>query len=696
MIQRSKLSGTKRDKTLKGNVLSSFGNATARSSSVLTLEESWQAAFDALVEPVWLMDAGCRILRCNQAAKNLFGNKIIGRHGWEVAPLEGKQVLECSYSGMKRGSSGESTELSVGPRWFNVSVDPLFDRAGKIAGGVQVMRDITERKMAEKKLQEANLILERCVEARTGELLAANRSLRENEERLRLFIGNAPVAIAMFDRGMRCLAASWRWLSDYGLKGQAVIGESHYKIFPETPERWKKGHRRALAGEVVRNEEDCFKRRDGTVQWLRWEFRPWFAAEKRVDGLIIFTEDITERRRSEQLLQHANRTLHAIRACHEAMLRARTEKELLEEVCRIIVETGGERMVWIGFAEHNAGKTVRPMADAGVNMDYVASSAITWADTRRGRGPVGTAIRTGKACICQNTQTDPQFAPWRTEARRYGYGSVIALPLMAEKQCMGALSIYAPEPYAFDAGEQLLLTDLANDLAFGINALRQRNARERLENEMVQSIEHEQERIGRDLHDGICQMLVGAKFRSVYLEKILNDKFPKAAAEAKALEGMLNQTVEQVRDLARGLNPVKVTSDGLELALQKLAAGVEHNSGPRCFCNFQKPVRIGDHNVANQLYRIAQEAVQNAVKHAAAKNISITLAREHRRITLIVKDDGKGIPPVLKKNGMGLDNMRTRASLISGEMEIRRRKNGGTSVMCILPPHNRRNDHVTS
>ena len=151
---------------------------------------------------------------------------------------------------------------------------------------------------------------------------------------------------------------------------------------------------------------------------------------------------------------------------------------------------------------------------------------------------------------------------------------------------------------------------------------------------------------------------------------------------------------EVVRNTSETQIRVKINLDGT--GQQKLATGVEQNSGSRCFCNFQKPVRIGDHNVANQLYRIAQEAVQNAVKHAAARNISITLAREHRRITLIVKDDGKGIPPVPKKNGMGLDNMRTRAGLIGGEIEIRRRKDGGTSVTCVLLPQNKRSDHVTS
>ncbi|HZI31163.1 MAG TPA: GAF domain-containing sensor histidine kinase, partial [Candidatus Binatia bacterium] len=399
-------------------------------------------------------------------------------------------------------------------------------------------------------------------------------------------------------------------------------------------------------------------------------------------------QDITERKRAGAMIQRANQTLQAIRACHEAMLRAKTESELLNEICRIIVETAGERMAWVGFAQKTHGKHVRPVAKAGFSKTYVAKARITWANSPRGRGPVGTAIRTGNICLCHNTQTDPNFAPWREYARKCGYGSVIALPLMAEKECFGALCIYAPSPEAFDGGEQELLADLANDLSFGITTLRLRAESERLENEILHSIEQEQERIGRDLHDGLCQMLVGAKFRSVYLEKLLDGSLPEAVQEAGLLEDLLNQAIEHARDLARGLNPVKNSPNGLEIALQRLAddVQVERAAGPRCFCHFPRPVRIADHKLANHLYRIAQEAVQNAVKHAACRNISITLDRQNRQIRLIVKDDGQGLPVKLKKTGMGLDNMRTRAALVGGTLEIRRRKHGGTAVTCCASP----------
>ncbi len=126
--------------------------------------------------------------------------------------------------------------------------------------------------------------------------------LRESEGRLRLFVEHAPAALALFDREMKYLAASRRWIEDCGLDRDGVIGRSHYEVFPEIPDKWKDLHRKALAGEVLRSEKDRFVRMDGSVRWLRWEIRPWGAGEGKSGGIVIFAEDITERIRAQEAL----------------------------------------------------------------------------------------------------------------------------------------------------------------------------------------------------------------------------------------------------------------------------------------------------------------------------------------------------------------------------------------------------------
>jgi PAS domain S-box-containing protein len=186
--------------------------------------------------------------------------------------------------------------------------------------------------------------------------------------------------------------------------------------------------------------------------------------------------DISEQKRAEAQLQRLNRILKALNNSNQAMLKATDEAELLEKVCGIVTEDCGHAMVWIGFAENDEGKAVRPVAHSGFEDGYLETLGITWADTERGRGPTGTAIRTGQPSVCRNMFTDPNFEPWRAEALNRGYASSAVVPLISEGKGFGAITIYSREPETFSEDEIKLLMELAGDLSQGISAIRMRAA----------------------------------------------------------------------------------------------------------------------------------------------------------------------------------------------------------------------------
>jgi len=182
-----------------------------------------------------------------------------------------------------------------------------------------------------------------------------------------------------------------------------------------------------------------------------------------------------------------NRALRAINQCNQVLIHAVDEQELLNKICRIVVEIGGYRMAWVSYAEHDKEKSICPVAQAGFDEGYLKTIHISWADVDSGRGPTGTAIRTGTSSYSRDVMTDPLFARWSKEALMRGYASALSLPLKADQIAFGALTIYSSSPEAFDSKETELLTALADNLAYGITMLRSRKAHALAVEELRQS-----------------------------------------------------------------------------------------------------------------------------------------------------------------------------------------------------------------
>jgi signal transduction histidine kinase len=203
-----------------------------------------------------------------------------------------------------------------------------------------------------------------------------------------------------------------------------------------------------------------------------------------------------------------------------------------------------------------------------------------------------------------------------------------------------------------------------------------------LEKVILEISDRERASIGQDLHDGLCQQLVGAAFSANLLrEKLATDA--AGSADAERIADMIDDSITQARNLARGLYPVRLETEGLEMALVELASTLSRRFDIACPVVCPTPLPPVGSNTGIQLYRIAQEAVTNAAKHAGATRITLQLIADQHRLQLIIEDDGIGIHRT-KRNpqGMGLSIMEFRARMIGAEFSIQPRSSGGTVVTC--------------
>lgn len=307
----------------------------------------------------------------------------------------------------------------------------------------------------------------------------AQRALRERDATYRSLFVNMLNGFAycrmLFEDGKPLdfvyLAVNPAFEQQTGLKD--VVGKRVTELIPgireSDPQLFEIYGRVALTGRPERFES--------YVEAMRMWFSISVYCPEHEHFVAVF-DVITERKLTEIGLQRSNRALRTISRCNEVLVRAIDAQELLQDMCRTIVEVGQHRFAWVGYAEHDVDKSVRPVARFGVDNGYLDFAAITWADTEHGQSPTGTALRVGVVQVSQDFAGDRRLEPWREEALKRGYAGILALPLTDENGTFGTLTIYSSDSAAFDTEEVGLLMELARDLAYGINALRVRGERD--------------------------------------------------------------------------------------------------------------------------------------------------------------------------------------------------------------------------
>lgn len=321
------------------------------------------------------------------------------------------------------------------------------------------------------------------------------QTVRASEERFRLLVENAPDAILLFDADLdRFVDANGEAERLFGCGREEIVkhGPAHFYA-PEQPdgrpvsESVADHGRQALAGERLVYERRI-RRSTGEDRICQVTMVGLPSERGRLlRGSMV---DITERKESEQKIARLNRALVTLSRGNIAVVHSKDETELLDAMCRIIVEAGGYRMAWIGKVQRDATKSVQLVARAGSGSEHVVERlSLSWDDVPEGRGPTGRAIRSGEPSVSQNILADPTMAPWVNLAREFGIASSVTLPVKNADAVFAILLIYAAEPNAFDPAELKLLRELADDLAFGINALREHEKNAGLEQRWRSSLE---------------------------------------------------------------------------------------------------------------------------------------------------------------------------------------------------------------
>ncbi|MDR3556185.1 MAG: ATP-binding protein [Syntrophobacteraceae bacterium] len=349
-----------------------------------------------------------------------------------------------------------------------------------LGGVIVLVREIRRRRRIETMLRESRYELDRQVRERTKELVQATEELRDKAETIDLvhdavIVRDCEARITFWSRGAE---------ETYGFTPEQALGQvSHELLKTAFPTAIADIEKTAMEKGEWKGE---LKHRKASGEPIvvdsRWAVN--IGREGKPTGFLEVNRDITARKIAEGKLRKADRAFKALSECNHAMVRQTEEMELFSEVCKIMVETGGYRMAWVGFAENDACQSVRPIVCAGYDEGYLALANLTWADNERGRGPCGTSIRTGKMSISQNALTNPAFVPWRTEATKRGYASSVSLPLIVENRVIGAFTVYASEADAFDEEEANLLSKLAGNISYGVAAMRMAKERLRSEKEL--------------------------------------------------------------------------------------------------------------------------------------------------------------------------------------------------------------------
>lgn len=458
----------------------------------------WENTFDTIGDLITIQDRNFNIIRANRTAEKIFGlpaKEIIKSkcyklfHGRNTPPSD---CMSCQCLETGQADSYEYFETGLN-KYLEVKVIPRLNSNKRIVGLVHIAKDITERKKTENELIEHRKNLARLVEEKTSKLSSAiellnheilhsrqmEEELRVAEKKYRKLFEHAPDMYHALNTDMIITDCNQTEAKILGYKKSEIIGKSLADFFTEESRKLlNQDFPKLRKKKALKNLARTFVRKDGTTFPVILNVFADYDKNGELVQTRAIARDISDLKKAERELMKANRMLEMLSECNTALLHITEENELLNEICRIIVGTGGYRLAWVGYTEINGDKKVRPAAYAGFNDQYIDIVTGDWVGSGSDNSPLWRAIEMGGTSRARDIVINPGPDLWRSEAAKRGFDSLLAIPLTVEDSVTGILNIYSSEASAFNNDEIGLLQKLADNLSYGLKVFRTNTERE--------------------------------------------------------------------------------------------------------------------------------------------------------------------------------------------------------------------------
>jgi PAS domain S-box-containing protein len=531
----------------------------------------------------------------------------------------------------------------------------------------------------------------------------AEERQRKLNETLAVLFQFAPDAIIVVDEGGCIVRVNDQARAMFGYTTKEFLGKRIEMVMPPRFRKRHVGHQRRYMAEPRLREmgaglELYAQRKDGSEFPVDIMLSPIVTSAGR--SAIATVRDVTEHKRIEESLRKSREELEvrvqertaelrqantsavaaleararqhtAIAELSQRALEGHDLSSLLADAVSLVLRTLGVEFCQVLELLAN-GDVLLLRAGAGWKEGYAGHATLPAGRASHG----GFTLLSSSPVIVDDFKTETRFRapPLFIE---HGIRSGISVIIHGRGKPYGVLGAHTAQQRKFTADDVHFLQSVANVLATAIE-------RRGLEEELLNISSREQRHIGQDLHDGLCQQLVGIEFRNSVLVQQLQDA-PAAQAEAAKIGESIRDVTRQARSLARGLSPVQIEANGLMAALDALTANAAKLFCLSCSFECPRAVLVENPMVATHLYRIAQEAIGNANKHAQAKSIVLSLKQSDGDLTLTVKDNGHGFERGSRvTEGMGLRIMEYRADMIGAMLRVDSTIGKGTTVACRL------------